>query len=187
MEQMEWLRSHLRPAWHALNRIHIWRWILFFVMAILLFMLATRLFLLALFITVGAISFLPARVTDAIGFELLTLLTVAAGVGMGAWEGLFVGVIGALLGAFVRNDVEPSIAISMVEYAFIGIFASLISPQFFVVYGILATLVYDVILVSAYTLLLGKDYIRSVFFFITHLLINALLFLRLKTFVLGLF
>ncbi len=177
---------HLRPAWHALNRHHVWRWVLMIVFAGLIALLYTDLLYLVLFIMIGAASFLPSRVTSAFGFELLTLLTVAAGVGMGAFAGLFVGVTGAFLGAFVRGNVEPSVIISMIEFGFIGIGASLASPQTFVIYGIIATLVYDIILVAAYTLLLGKDYIKSAMYFLTHLLINALLFLRLKTFVLGL-
>lgn len=187
MEQFfSWLRNHLRPSWHALNKIHIWRWIILGVILFLIYLAASDLLVLALFIAIGAISFLPARVTSAVGFELLTILTVAAGVGMGPLAGLLVGVVGSLLGSFVRGDTDPSIIISIVEYAFIGIGAGMISAQSFVIYGILATFIYDVILVSAYTMLLGKDFVKTGMYFITHLLINALLFLRLKTFVLGL-
>ena len=173
------IRDILRPYWRWIS--HHYTILILVLTAILVSLLFTELFILSLFIVIGALSFLPKHISPALGFELLTLATVTAGIAFSPWAGPFVGSAGAFLSSFFINPQEPGWVLNTFLFAILGLGTVFASYTSFAVYGILATFLFDLLYVTLSCFLFSANRVYSGLYMVTHLLINSLLFLRLKS------
>ena len=127
-------------------------------------------------IILSALSMLHQRVTRSyIGFELVTLATIFSSMFYGAKAGMIVGVVGITSGLMLNGNFDHGIIVSVMGMFLIGLVASFFPLSSIFMVGLVATVVYDVVLLTFY-FFTGANPVSCVSYFITHVYINYILF-----------
>jgi len=157
--------------------------ILFFVSVFVLFY---KTFILLIFIAIGAFSLIHTIITrNHIGFELVTLVTIVSSMAYGAATGAIVGVASIVLGLILGKNMDAGIAVSVAGFILIAVVASMFKFSDILVIGIILTIVYDVMQIVFYSLA-GSSLFTIFSYFVTHVLINAFVFVSLAPTFIGL-
>lgn len=159
--------------------------LLFVFITILLFFFYSS-FILLFFVLIAALSLLHTMFTkNYIGFELCTLVTVITAMKFGAFTGAIVGATSVVAGLVISRNIDPGIVASIFGFALIAIVASFFGFGEIVFVGVILTIVYDVI-IGVFYYFSGSNPFTILFFSLTHILLNYLIFSSLSTFFIGL-
>ncbi len=150
--------------------------ILVVVFVLFIFLLLKNVFIILLLLVIGAISLLHNIFTrNTIGFELCIFATVFCAINFGAGAGIFVGIFSVLIGFMLSGNVDEGILLILIVFILIGFFASMFSFENIFIVGLVATIVYDIIIVGFY-ILMGSSPIKNISYFLTHVLLNYYIF-----------
>jgi hypothetical protein len=139
-------------------------------------MLFYKYLVLILFVLVGAGSLIHTIWTkNYLGFELCTLVTVVCAIKFGAVIGALVGMLAVTLGLILSINVDAGIFLAAFMFAIIGVISSFFSFDTILVAGMISVVVYDIVILSFYTMT-GSSPVTSALYFVTHLLTTYYIF-----------
>jgi hypothetical protein len=176
------LRKNIHGFYLAIVSEKSIRFILIVVFLLFLALLLKNILIVFLMLAIAIISLLHNIFTrNMIGFELVTFTTVFCAMKFGAAAGIFVGVFAILIGMMLSRNVDEGIFIAMVCFALMGFFASMFDVSKIFIVGMLATIIYDIIVVGFY-ILMGSNIVKSVSYAFTHIILNYFIFKYLPQF-----
>lgn len=143
----------------------------------LLFPGVRALVLLTLLILIGAISMLYMRwVRLSLGLELVTLGFVVTTLIYGPLIGSIVAIISLFLGSIIAGYITFSIVVSFVGATIAAFIISALEFESITTAGIIAVLIYNVIIVPGY-IVFGSRVWSTALFSITHISFNIWMFI----------
>ena len=184
------MQSMTSPAYHDaghVSRGHVairawlfrYRWHLFGGLVFLLLLMSFKVLILVPLIgaNIAASWFIKKVKVSWLGFEVVLLSTVFAGAAFGSVAGVIMGVLCILIFYVVSRKNLKYFFITVPLYAFIGFISSSIPLEHFVGWGIVITLLYNVVsfLVSKAA---GARTSSIILFVVTNILFNISFFTR---------
>lgn len=153
-------------------------YVLAFLAIIILLAYSKAAIIIPLFIGIAAISRLSQNLFPFVaGFDLCLFLTVLSAVAYGSLVGFIVGIGSGFLGAIIRNSrrMEDKIVFYL-GMGTVGFFVPYMPVLNIVTLGLIATAIYDLLIVTVYFGMIRKCIINAITFAATHLAFNWWLF-----------
>ncbi|MCK5473901.1 MAG: hypothetical protein KAI53_00710 [Candidatus Aenigmarchaeota archaeon] len=153
-------------------------YVLAFLAIIILLAYSKAAIVIPLFIGIAAVSRLSQNLFPFVaGFDLCLFLTVLSAVAYGSLVGLIVGIGSGFLGAIIRNSrrMEDKLVFYLGMGA-VGFFVPHLPVLNIVTLGLIATAVYDLLIVTVYFGVIRKCIINATTFAATHFAFNWWLF-----------
>ncbi len=133
-------------------------------------------FFIGLFLFLSSISLIYNRwVKTSLGFEFITLSTVLTGRVYGPWAGALVGLVGLSAAEVIGTGFNAKTVISLATIFIMGLFVPVLNNMPILWAGMVFVVVYDAIILPLY-MVAGSSPLRSVIFFVTHVIFNLWLF-----------
>lgn len=111
----------------------------------------------------------------SLGFEFVMLATVLCSVVYGPVVGIIVGLVSLFFAEFISTKMAYNTFISFIGIAIIGFVASFSSADNITIWGIVMTVLYDIIILPLYVIT-GSNPMRSFIYLFTHVPWNIWVF-----------
>ncbi|MBI2133134.1 hypothetical protein HYU11_00470 [Candidatus Woesearchaeota archaeon] len=138
----------------------------------------TKYFFLGILLAVHSVScyFLKGLKRNHIGIELITLITVLAGVAYGAKAGAAFGALSIAADYVFSGRISYFSLVTIPSYALIGVISSLLASTSLPVLGVLMAVIYNVATSIIIFCFLGGDLDKCIRFGVTAVAFNFLIF-----------
>lgn len=143
----------------------------------------TYFFIIIIFIAIGALStayFIFFR--GPVYFELVKMVTILSSVAYGAFTGVLVGLLAALIGRVIAGRLDQMTIVSIIATTAIAILADVFKATNITTLGIILVLVYHAIIFPL-VLLMGGNIGYGIIYSGTNIFFNTMLFIYVAPFI----